>query len=135
MKSSPHICVVTVNHNSSMFAELMLRTMRRQHPSLSLDITVIDNNSTDTDELQALKLYTGRAGVAFATSGFTVEPNTPNSHGESLRNFVLEHPDCSHYLFVDPDVYFLSPRTIDKMLADLDADESAFGIMPNLIYS
>ena len=130
MAAKAHIEAVTVNHNSSLFAELMLRTLRLHHPELPISLTVIDNNSADIEDLQILRNYAERTGIDFATSRFSVEPDAPNSHGESLREFVLAHPDCSHYLFIDPDVYFLSPHTIDEMMAELDADHSAFGIMP-----
>jgi hypothetical protein len=130
MPTPAHIEAVTVNHNSSVFAELMLRSLRAHHPTLSIHLTVIDNHSVDVEDLRALRRFAEQTGIAFSTSEFTVEPDTPNSHGRSLRDFVLGHPICSHYLFIDPDIYFLSSYTLDRMLQELDEDDSAFGIMP-----
>lgn len=121
---------VTVNHNSSVFAELMIRSLLHRNPGVSLKLTVMDNNSTDGDDLAALKRYASEAGVDFTSSGFHVAPSTPNSHGIVLRSFVMDHPECTHYLFIDPDVCFLESGVIEGMLDELSADDHAFGIMP-----
>lgn len=121
---------VTVNHNSSLFAELMLRTLHRYNPGVDVNVTVVDNNSCDDSERQSLLRYAKESGVDFNTSKFTVEPEQPNSHGEVLREFVLTHPNCSHYLFLDPDIYFLRSGTIARLLEELAVEPDAFGIMP-----
>jgi hypothetical protein len=41
---------------------------------------------------------------------------------------VIEHPDCTHYLFLDPDVCFVQEDTIDVMLHELKESRDAFGI-------
>jgi GT2 family glycosyltransferase len=51
-----------------------------------------------------------------------------NSHGAVLDRFVLEHPDCAYYLFLDSDVVFTQDDTLYTMLAELEADETAFGV-------
>jgi GT2 family glycosyltransferase len=121
---------VSVNHNTSSYMELMLRSLFAHHPAgLDLSLTIIDNASEDeTDELTA---YAESKQVLIIQSGFTTE-TLNNSHGEILRQFVLNHPDCTHYLFLDTDVCFLADETLNVMVRELDRDPDAFGIGPRL---
>ena len=121
---------VSVNHNTSRYMELMLRSLFAHHPAgLNLSLTVFDNASTDgTSELIA---YTESLGIPFVPSGFSTE-TVNNSHGEILSKFVLEHPDCTHYLFLDTDVCFLDDNTIGTMLDELEESANAFGIGPRM---
>ncbi len=121
---------VSVNHNTSRYMELMLRSLFAHHPAgLNLSLTVFDNASTDdTSELIA---YTESQGIPFVQSGFSTETEN-NSHGEILSKFVLEHPDCTHYLFLDTDVCFLDDNTIGTMLDELEESVNAFGIGPRM---
>lgn len=128
--NSYKIEAVSVNHNTSRYMELMLRSLLAHHPAgLNLSVTVMDNASTDdTSELLA---YTKSQGIPFRQSGFSTQ-TVNNSHGEVLRKFVLEHPDCTHYLFLDPDVCFLEDHTLDGMLAELEDNAKGFGIGPRM---
>src|SRR5512145_1844933 len=105
---------VSVNHNTSCYMELMLRSLYAHHPAGSdLSLTVLDNASTDdTAELLA---YAESQRIPFLQSGFSTETKN-NSHGEVLSKFVLDHPDCTHYLFLDPDICFLEDNSIGRML-------------------
>ncbi len=129
MSEQAHIEAVTVNHNSSLFTELMLRSLLRCEAPL-LSVTVLDNASRDTEDVKSLLAFAGERQIPILQSGFDTTPCHVNTHGEILRQFVLSRPDCSHYLFVDPDVYFMRENTIRVMLEELEADSSAFGIMP-----
>jgi len=121
---------VSVNHSTSPYMELMLRSLRRRHaPGLNLSMTVFDNASTD--DMSSLSSYADQIGVPIVQSGFTTHSRN-NSHGEVLRRFVLDRPDCTHYLFLDADVCFVEDRTIDTMLEELEAVDDAFGIGPSL---
>jgi len=42
------IAAVLVNHNTSAFAELAVRSLFVQNPGLDLQLTVCDNSSTDS---------------------------------------------------------------------------------------
>lgn len=44
-----------------------------------------------------------------------------NSHGDVLRDFVMEHGDATHFLCMDADVYFLSEDCVGVMLDELVA--------------
>lgn len=121
-----HIEAVTVNHNTSSYVELMLRSLFARHSSdLDLSITVFDNDSGD--DATGLRAYAEEVGVPIVQSGFTTETQN-NSHGEILRRFVLEHSDCTHYLFLDADVCFVQDSTINGMLEELKVAKDAFGI-------
>ncbi len=92
---NPHyIEAVSVNHNTSRYMELMLRSLFAQHSvGLSLAVRVFDNASTDgTDELVR---YADSVGVPVIESGWPLDTHG-NSHGDVLRRFVLDRPDCSH---------------------------------------
>jgi hypothetical protein len=122
----PHIEAVSVNHNTSLYMELMLRSLAAHHgPELGLAVTVADNASTD--DTTRLAAYTRRLGIPLVPSGFTTA-SPHNSHGEVLSQFVLAHPACTHYLFLDADVCFLEDNTLQTMLDELNGTEAAFGI-------
>jgi hypothetical protein len=123
---SHHIEAISVNHNTSPYMELMLRSLAAHHGlDPDLTITVVDNASED--DTSGLRAYAARMGIPIVQSGFATT-SLHNSHGEILRRFVLEHPDCSHYLFLDSDVCFLADDTLTVMREELDATPEAFGI-------
>jgi hypothetical protein len=115
------IAAVTVNHNTSLYAELMLRSLFATHPPLEqmgLSLTVLDNASED--DTTALRAFAAEVGVPVVASGFTTHTKH-NSHGEILRRFVLDHPEATHYLFLDTDAVFSQPSAIGTMADELDA--------------
>jgi len=124
------IAAVTVNHNTSLYMELMLRSLVAHHlQGLDLSLTVYDNASTD--DRSSLSAYLQSRNLALVQTGFTTQTQN-NSHGEILGRFVLAHPDCTHYLFLDSDVCFLEDNTINTMLDELEANVDAFGIGPRM---
>jgi hypothetical protein len=124
------IKAASVNHNTSAYMELMLRSLFAYHPAgLPLSLTVFDNASND--DQSGLAAYAAERGVPILPSGFGLEEEY-NSHGEILRRFVLEHPDCTHYLFLDADVCFIQPNTLETMLAELESAPEAFAIGPRM---
>jgi hypothetical protein len=121
---------VTVNHNTSRYMELMLRSLFAHCPrEINLSLTVLDNASTD--DMAELKAYLKSKGLTIEQTGFTTNTKN-NSHGEILGKFVLDHPDCTHYLFLDADVCFLEENSIEILLKELEEQEDAFGIGPRL---
>ncbi len=133
MNSNPAsrtIQAVVVNHNTSRYTELMLRSLfARHYPSLDLSITVLDNGSQD--DMTELKAYARSKGIPVIRSGFGLATKW-NSHGEVLSQFVLEHPNSFYYLFLDADTCFLEDDTINTMIQELNQDPAAFGIAPRL---
>ena len=128
--SSYHVQAVTVNHNTSRYMELMLRSLFAKHSSdLDLTVTVYDNASQD--DMTDLRMYAESKRIPILQSGFTTETEN-NSHGEVLSKFVLEHPDCTHYLFLDTDVCFVEDDTLDVMLEELEESTDVFGTSPRM---
>jgi hypothetical protein len=119
MAASLHIRGVTVNHNTSHFVELMIRTLLLTNDltSMRFDMTVLDNQSDDAhaDELRA---YLADQQVAFVQTGFDTSI-AGEKHGVAFASFIHSHPDCTHYLFLDADMWFIEPDTIPTMADEL----------------
>ena len=125
-----HIAAVSVNHNTSAYMELMLRSLFARHQAgVSLSLTIFDNASTD--DMRGLRSYATQVHVPIAPSGFSLTTEY-NSHGDVLRRFVLDHPNCTHYLFLDADVCFIEANTLLTMLANLERNPTLFGIGPRM---
>ncbi|NKB68504.1 MAG: hypothetical protein GKR89_15695 [Candidatus Latescibacteria bacterium] len=128
-----HIEGITINHDSSAYTELLLRSLYDRNPEVEgLNITVMDNSSDD--DTQPMMNYADEKGIP-------VKP-TPerylgygNSHGEILRDFVLEHLHADYFLFLDTDIAFLEDDTISIMEKQLAAVPDAFGIQALLSHN
>jgi hypothetical protein len=123
-----------VNHNTSAFAELAIRSLFANNADYPLDLIVYDNNSSDAG-LPALRALTRHLGISFAPSGFPID--TPhNSHGEILGRFALDPTsrDATYLLFLDSDVCFTAPGLLSQLRHALDSDSAAFGAGPLLTW-
>lgn len=121
---------VVVNHNTSSFTELCLRSLFATHlETLDIAVTVMDNQSQD--DTSALRAYTADQTIPFVQTGFTTE-SVNNTHGEVLRAFVLSHPDPQYYLLLDTDICFLQTDTLLTMQNELDADPNLFAMQPRM---
>jgi hypothetical protein len=125
------IHAVVVNHNTSSWTELVVRSLFAQHPDLTVELTVYDNASTD--DSAGLRRAAERYGVPIVQSGFRTQ-TLNNSHGEVLRSFVLDaaQAECPYLLFLDTDVCFTRPGTLAGLLAALESDALAFGAGPRM---
>lgn len=112
-------CVV-VNHNTSLFTELAVRSLLATHSALKLAITVMDNGSQD--DTNALVAYTAAQGIPFLQTGFGLKTRD-NTHGEVLREFILSHADADYYLLLDADICFVQENTLLTMQNELDAED------------
>lgn len=90
--SSRYIQAVVVNHNTSKYTELMLRSLFARH-SLDLDLSIVVLDNGSQDDRTGLEAYAEAKGIPIIPSGLELKTKW-NSHGEILRKFVLEHPDC-----------------------------------------
>ncbi|MGE5222206.1 MAG: hypothetical protein ACM3PY_07205 [Omnitrophica WOR_2 bacterium] len=127
---SRNIQAVAVNHNTSGYSELLLRSLFTHHPDeLDISVTVYDNDSQD--DRSSLDDFASTRGIPILPSGFAIQTKW-NSHGEVLSRFVQEHPESSYLLFLDTDVCFLENDTLPMMLEELQKDEKAFGINPRI---
>jgi len=84
---------------------------------IDLEIAVLDNGSNDEHRGQ-LKTYLADQGIPLIQTGFD-NSVAPQKHGVALTNFVLENDGCTHYLFLDSDMWFVEEDTIPTMLAEL----------------
>lgn len=126
----PMIQAAVVNHNTSAYTELMLRSLFATHPELPhLSVRVFDNESTD--DMNSLRSYAAQMNVPVLPSGFPIKSEN-NSHGHILRSFVLENPTCDYYLFLDADTVFIQPATIPRLLEELQSEPGAFGANPHM---
>lgn len=127
--TSTRVEAVIVNHNTSPFAELVLRSLAASHGAgrADLRITVRDNHSDD-DGLDRLRDAAAALGASFERTRYPAASTPLNSHGDVLRDFVRDHPDTDHFLFVDCDIDVEEPGTVDRMLEDLDADGSRWAV-------
>jgi len=133
MAKTPTIQAAVVNHNTSAFTELMLRSLFATHPNAPyLSVRVYDNASTD--DTRGLRSYAAEMNVPVLPSGFSIGSEN-NSHGEVLRTFVLENPDCDYFLFLDADTVFVQTDTIPRMLTELQAAPGAFGANPQMSWN
>jgi hypothetical protein len=121
MSEPTRIFGVTVTHDSSDFVELMLRTLFLTNNLAGLDFTmaVLDNSSGDAHRAR-LESYLAERGISLTPTGF---PHyiAAEQHGVALSNFVRTHTNCTHYLFLDADMWFIEPETIATMLAELQS--------------
>ena len=127
---SRHIQAVVVNHDTSAYTELLLRSLFARHRGeLDFSVTVYDNASQD--DRSGLDAYAASKCIPILPSGFETKTKW-NSHGEVLSRFAREHPESEYLLFLDADVCFLQDDTLALMLRELQGDETAFGITPRL---
>jgi hypothetical protein len=120
------VSAVSVNHDTSRYLELMLRSLLARQPDRGwIDLTVYDNASTD--DTAALRELARANGVRFLPSP-VARPSKNNSHGDILAHHVRTVPECTHYLFLDADVAFVDPAPVSRMLAELESDPTLFGV-------
>ena len=126
----PVVEAAIINHNTSLFAELALRSLLASvedgDQNCDLRITVVDNHSTD--DLDALVDTAKDKGAQFERSRWPASEATFNTHGDVLRDFVLARRDADFYLLVDSDIDFETPAALQTMLAELQEDASLWAV-------
>jgi hypothetical protein len=118
------IHVISVNHGTNEYAELMLRSLIAHHRRRDdLTIALLCSGPEDLSPFD----WALEQGVEVAHSGYGLEVAV-TTHGEILRDAVRARPDTDAYLFVDADVCFLEDGTIDAMADELTSTKDAFAI-------
>lgn len=118
---------VIVNHDTSLFSELALRSLWALGTAAPLRVTVSDNHSSDAD-LASLQAACRELGAAFEPTRWPVAEKRVNTHGDVLRDFVSAGPDADYYLFVDCDIDFDEPDVVGTMLDDLGSDPALWAV-------
>jgi hypothetical protein len=120
-----------VNHDTSPFAELALRSLAAAAAALDagtiLTITVLDNHSDD-EGLGELRDAAHTLGASFERTRWPKAETVTNSHGDALRDFVLARPSTGAYLFVDADVVWTDPASVQTMVDELAADDDRWAV-------
>lgn len=123
-----------VNHNTSPFAELALRSLMATSRDAELEVTVVDNHSTD-DGLSALRAAADSHSARFLESRWPSPRSRVNSHGDVLRDFVLSLADAELLLFVDADVVFTTPGTVVTMRTELDRAPDLWAVQARFVWA
>ena len=131
MTHSPIITAISVNHNTSAYMELMLRSFDAMHPESPISTWILYDNQS-TDDIQQLHDYATHRGTPLTQSGYSLT-TAYNSHGLLLQRGALAHPTSDFYLLLDADVVFTQPNTIQRMYAELTNHPQAWaiGVMPS----
>jgi GT2 family glycosyltransferase len=125
----PVVHAAIVNHNTSRFSELALRSLvaSQTEGHADLTVTVLDNASTDAG-LGALEEAAAAVGAGFERTRWPAASTTVNTHGDVLRDFVLARPESEYFLFVDCDIDFEAPGVVDLMVTDIASDEALWAV-------
>ncbi len=120
------ITAISVNHNTSAYMELMLRSFDATHdPNQITSWELYDNASHD--DTTALLAYAQQRGTPLRQSGYSTD-TAFNSHGHVLRHGICTHPDSDYYLLLDADVVFTQMQTIPRLITALEAHPQAWAI-------
>jgi hypothetical protein len=127
---------VIVNHNTSPFAELCLRTLAQAVPALDepVQITVMDNHSTDGG-VGDLREAASATGATFALSRWPASQTKVNTHGDVLRDFVRARPRADRFLFLDADIVFVDRETLLTLRRDLLGHPNRWAVQAQFAWS
>lgn len=118
------IQAIAVNHGTTDYAELLIRSFVRHHPDRSgLRLLLLDNDSPGFERLAGLSVD----GVEIRPSGYGLDHQVV-THGEIVAAAILEHPDNDAYLLLDSDVCFRADNTIGRIAEELACDATVFGV-------
>lgn len=124
---------VIVNHNTSAFAELAVRSLHAAAllAGTVVRITLVDNHSTD--DTRALREAVAECGCDWELSRWPAGGQPLTTHGDVLRDFVLARPDADGFLFAESDICFLEPDALSTMLTELDAQPAVWAVQGRLL--
>jgi hypothetical protein len=124
---------VVVNHNTSAYAELAVRSLALAASRTDTDvrITLVDNHSTD--DTAALRAAVAECGGRWELSRWPAGQQKLTTHGDVLRDFVLDRPAADAFLFVESDINFFEPDALAVMLAELTAEPAVWAVGARLL--
>ena len=128
----PVVEAVIVNHNTSRFAELCMRSLLATNDLRGLRVTVADNHSSD-EGAEELREAASDLGATFVRTRWPAADATTNTHGDVLRDFVLGRREADCYLFVDADIVFVEADTVATMLDELRASSDLWAVQARYV--
>ena len=90
------VTAICVNHNTSAFMELMLRSYDDTNDTAVITQWALYDNASH-DDTTALIAYAHQRGTPLQQSGYTID-TAFNSHGHVLRQGVQTYPDSAYYV-------------------------------------
>jgi len=125
------ITAISVNHNTSAYMELMLRSYDAMHHTSPITEWVLYDNAS-SDDTTALMAYATQRGTPLQQSGYATA-TAYNSHGHLLQRGFLRNPQAEYIVLLDADVVFTQTDTIPRLIAELNdhPDAWAVGVAPS----
>lgn len=126
-----NITAICVNHNTSAYMELLLRSYDATHARDVVTHWALYDNAS-SDDTSALLAYAQARKTPIAQSGYTTD-TAFNSHGHVLRQGIQANPAADYYVLLDADVVFTHADTIPRLIQLLDThpDTWAAGVCPS----
>jgi len=125
------IRAISVNHNTSAYMELMLRSYDAMHATSPMAEWILYDNQS-TDDTTQLYAYAAQRGTPLQASGYDTA-TAYNSHGHLLQRGFLLQPPTEYVVVLDADVVFTQTDTIPRLIAELDDHPEvwAVGVAPS----
>ena len=128
-----YVAAIIINHNTSRFAEIALRSLRlaAERANVDVRVTVVDNHSSD--DTVALHAAIEECGASWELSRWPAGKQALTTHGDVLRDFVLARPEAPAFLFADSDICFHEPDAIAVMLEELNEMSDVWAVQARLL--
>lgn len=123
------LCIAIVNWNGSHFLRRCIESIRQSPPTVSWEIVVVDNASTD-DSLTWLRTLVANAGES--EPKIHLIENAENLGFSRANNQVFTYSDASLLLLLNNDAE-VTPGAIDSLIATLKSDERIGACGPRLV--
>jgi len=118
-----HLSVIIVSWNTAVLTERCLRALRTNATSISMEIILVDNGSSDgTVEM-----------VQTAFPEVVLVVNTSNEGFTRANNAGIAIAQGRYILVINSDA-FVSPGCITQLLSDLETRPRAAAVAPRLVY-
>ena len=128
-----YVEAIIINHNTSLFAEIALRSLHlaAERANADVRVTVVDNHSTD--DTAALHSAIEECGASWELSRWPAGQQPLPTHGDVLHDFVLARPEAPAFLFADSDICFHEPDAIAVLLAEIDEMPDVWAVQARLL--
>jgi N-acetylglucosaminyl-diphospho-decaprenol L-rhamnosyltransferase len=126
---SVELSIIIVNWNGIKFLPDCLRSIVENPPSLSYEIVMVDNGSTD-GSFEWLK--SGEVGKILNGANFTLLDNRENLGFGKANNLAVAQTDSPYVFLLNPDT-IVKANAIDKLLETLRSSDKIGAVAPKLL--